>query len=116
MQLTLMGHSEEMNQVWTNLIVNACQAMNFNGQLNISAKEKNGKVHIAIQDTGCGVSPEIGERIFEPFFSTKRSGEGSGIGLDIVKGIIEKHHGTIEFTSAVNQGTTFYLTIPTELT
>lgn len=114
-QLTLTGHSEEMNQVWTNLIVNACQAMNFNGQLSISANENNGKVHIDIQDTGCGIPPEIGERVFEPFFSTKRSGEGSGIGLDIVKGIIEKHHGTIEFTSEVNRGTTFHITIPKEL-
>jgi len=114
-ELTVIGHSEEMNQVWTNLIVNACQAMNFNGQLNISAKGENGRVHISIQDTGCGIPIEISERIFEPFFSTKRIGEGSGIGLDIVKGIIEKHHGTIDFTSEVNKGTTFYITIPMEL-
>jgi signal transduction histidine kinase len=114
-ELMLTGYAEEMNQVWTNLIVNACQAMNFEGQLNISATEEKGLVHVTIQDTGCGIPGEIGNRIFEPFFSTKRIGEGSGIGLDIVKGIIEKHQGTIHFSSELNKGTTFYLKIPIEL-
>ncbi len=110
--LNLVGHVEEISQVWTNLIVNACQAMNFNGNLKIKAEEKQESILISISDTGVGIPLEIQHKIFNPFFSTKKIGEGSGLGLDIVKKIIEKHMGKIYFESIENQGTTFFVEFP----
>ena len=108
----LVGFAEEMGQVWTNLIVNACQAMGFNGTLSISAREENEKVVVLVSDTGCGIPPQIGDKIFAPFYSTKKIGEGSGLGLNIVKKIIDKHGGHISYTSVINEGTTFKIEIP----
>lgn len=106
------GFVEEINQVWTNLIVNACQAMNYNGELRINYKSEDGFVIISIADTGGGIPDEIKDKVFTPFFTTKGSGEGSGIGLDIVKKIISKHKGKISFESELNKGTTFYIKLP----
>jgi signal transduction histidine kinase len=111
----MTGQLEEINQIWTNLIVNACQAMQFKGTLDIVVRKANEKVTVAISDTGNGIPPEIGMRIFEPFFTTKRSGEGSGLGLDIVKKIVEKHQGRIWYESVLHQGTTFYVELPFDL-
>jgi signal transduction histidine kinase len=108
----LVGFAEEMGQVWTNLIVNACQAMGFNGTLSISAREEKEKVIVLVSDTGCGIPPQIGDKIFAPFYSTKKIGEGSGLGLNIVKKIIDKHSGNISYTSAINEGTVFKVEIP----
>jgi signal transduction histidine kinase len=114
-KIELTGFAEEMNQVWTNLIVNACQAMNFQGTLTIVAKEIDEYVHVDISDTGCGIPDDVGQRIFEPFFSTKKIGEGTGIGLDIVKRIIEKHFGTINYSSKLFEGTTFHIRLKKDL-
>jgi signal transduction histidine kinase len=110
--LLITGYPDELGQVWTNLIVNACQAMNFKGELGISAKEENNKIIIAVADTGSGIDPKIGNKIFDEFFSTKKIGEGSGLGLSIVKKIIDKHNGKIYFDSEVGRGTTFYVELP----
>ncbi len=111
-EIELTGYSEEIGQVWTNLIVNACQAMNFAGTLVIKASMKNTIAHITISDTGCGIPAEIGDRIFDAFYSTKKIGEGSGLGLDIVKNIVLKHNGKIYFESTVGSGTTFHVELP----
>lgn len=111
----LTGYAEEIGQVWTNLIVNACQAMEFSGTLVIKAHVQNGIAHVAISDTGCGIPDEIGDRVFDAFYSTKKIGEGSGLGLDIVKNIILKHNGKIFFESKVNVGTTFFIELPNEI-
>lgn len=108
----LQGMADEMGQVWTNLIVNACQAMEFRGELKITAKETENKVMIEFSDTGSGISPEAGDKIFEAFYSTKKIGEGTGLGLSIVKKIILKHKGSISYTSELNKGTTFKVEIP----
>ena len=71
----------ELNQVWTNLIHNAIQAMDGRGEILIETKVENGDVEVAIQDTGPGIDPEVAARIFEPFFTTKAKGEGTGLGL-----------------------------------
>ena len=113
--IEMIGFSEEIGQVWTNLIVNACQAMNFSGTLVIKATEKNSIAHISITDTGCGIPAEIGDRIFDAFYSTKKIGEGSGLGLDIVKNIVLKHNGKIYFESQVGVGTTFHIELPKKL-
>lgn len=110
----LNGYVEEINQVWTNLIVNACQAMKFQGDLHIKAVNKGKYVEVSICDNGPGIPDDIREKIFQPFFSTKIRGEGSGLGLDIVKKIVEKHQGKIFLESKVGEGTTFIVQLPFE--
>lgn len=105
-------YADELNQVWTNIIHNALQAMNNKGTLTIDTSAENDKVCIAIADSGPGIPEEIRAKIFEPFFTTKPAGEGSGIGLDIVKKIVEKHSGSIEVDSQRGK-TTFKVFIPT---
>jgi signal transduction histidine kinase len=102
---------DELNQVWTNLIHNAIQAMKNQGGLEISVFPQNDYVVTQITDSGPGIPDNIKERIFEPFFTTKPSGEGSGLGLDIVRKIVEKHHGKIEVESRPGQ-TTFSVLLP----
>jgi signal transduction histidine kinase len=112
----LMCHPDELNQVWTNLIHNALQAMDYKGKLAISIKVVDKDIVVAVKDSGCGIPEDIMERIFEPFFTTKSAGEGSGLGLDIVRGIIEKHGGRIEIDTKVGKGTTFTVYLPLERT
>lgn len=105
---------DELNQVWTNLIHNALQAMNYRGILRVDAARLNGNIEVKIIDSGSGIPEEIQEKIFQPFFTTKPPGEGSGLGLDIVKKIIEKHGGTIHFRSMPGQ-TIFIVTLPADI-
>jgi signal transduction histidine kinase len=88
-----------LNQVWTNLIDNAIDAMNGNGELLIRTCRELDSVVVDIGDNGPGVPPEIQSRIFEPFFTTKNVGEGTGLGLDTVVSIVQKHHGRIDLKS-----------------
>ncbi len=128
----ILCYPDELQQVWTNLIHNAIHAMQGKGRLEIAVKptplpSEEGKLStpllggagggsgilIEITDSGCGIPPEITDRIFEPFFTTKPAGEGSGMGLDICKKIVDKHHGAIEVESQPGR-TTFrvFLLIP----
>ncbi|MCG5056876.1 MAG: response regulator [Limnoraphis sp. WC205] len=107
----ILCYPDELNQVWTNLIHNALQAMNYQGTLTINVINQSDRLLIQITDNGGGISPEIQSKIFEPFFTTKPAGQGSGLGLDIVKKIIEKHKGTIEVKS-VPRETTFTVCLP----
>ena len=104
-------YPEELNQVWTNLIHNAIQAMNNQGTLEISIAVEGEHILVQFCDSGCGIPPEIKARIFEPFFTTKTAGEGTGLGLDIVKKIIDKHYGKIEVDSQPGQ-TVFKVYLP----
>ncbi len=110
-------YPDELHQVWTNLIHNAIDAMNRKGALEIrvySPNEASGKpqgVIVEMTDSGCGIPEDIRERIFEPLFTTKSDGEGSGLGLDIVKKIIDKHHGRIDVDSQPGK-TTFSVWLP----
>jgi signal transduction histidine kinase len=94
---------DELNQVWTNLIHNAVQALGGKGDILIEtrvADEKEGaSVAVTVQDNGPGILPDVMPRIFEPFFTTKPKGEGTGLGLGIVKQIVDKHGGKIDVTS-----------------
>lgn len=103
---------DELNQVWTNLIHNALQAMNNEGTLTISIRRVGAEAEVSVSDTGCGIPEAIRDKIFEPFFTTKPVGEGSGLGLDIVKKIIDKHQGRIGVRSTVGVGTTFSVYLP----
>jgi signal transduction histidine kinase len=104
-------YPDELNQVWTNLIHNALQAMDNRGTLQIAVRQENEQFLVSITDSGRGIPPEVLPKIFEPFFTTKSSGEGSGLGLDIVRKIVKKHQGTIAVESVPGQ-TTFTLSLP----
>ncbi len=95
----LLCYAEELNQVWTNLIHNAIQAMEHQGTLTLVVSETENQVCVQVQDTGSGIPPEHQAKIFEPFFTTKIAGEGTGLGLDIVRRIIDKHNGVIHVDS-----------------
>jgi len=89
----------ELNQVWTNLIDNAIDAMGGKGELRVRTYREDNCVVVEIGDNGPGISPEIKSHIFEPFFTTKAVGEGTGLGLDTVQRIVKKHRGSIQVTS-----------------
>jgi signal transduction histidine kinase len=102
---------DELIQVWTNLIHNAIQAMNGMGTLRLNVHTVYNTVQVSIIDSGCGIPLELQAKIFEPFFTTKPIGEGSGLGLDIVKKIIEKHQGNLAVQSKIGE-TIFRVTLP----
>ncbi len=112
----ILCYADELGQVWTNIIHNSLQAMEYKGKLTVSLKTEtleNGRhAVIKIGDSGKGIPQEILEKIFQPFFTTKPAGEGSGIGLDIVNKIVKKHDGFIKVESAVGVGTTFKVYLP----
>lgn len=108
----VIGYPEELRQVWANLIVNALQAMEYKGLLSIGLKKHHHQLIVSVQDSGKGIEPDIQGEIFKPFFTTKPNGEGSGLGLDIVKKIIENHHGEVKLTSELGKGSTFEVILP----
>lgn len=106
------AYGSELNQVWTHLIENAIDAMNGNGRLRIMTTRDDDSVCVAITDSGLGIPPKIQSRIFESFFTTKPVGEGTGLGLDIVRRIVEnRHQGTIAFESQPGE-TRFTVRLP----
>jgi len=107
----IMGSEEALNQVWTNIIHNALQAMQNKGQLIIRSRKKPGHIRIEFEDNGPGIPVGAQGRIFEPFFTTKASGEGTGIGLDISQKIVQKHEGKLLFTSEPGK-TVFCVELP----
>ncbi len=108
----LMAHGSELNQVWTNLIDNAIDAMGDQGTLTLRTCQFQGCARVEIIDTGPGIAPEIKSRIYEPFFTTKGVGKGSGLGLETVRRIVEnRHHGSIGLDSAPGR-TCFAVTLP----
>ena len=107
----VLCYPDELNQVWTNLIHNALEAMNNKGILQLDVARQDHYAVISIIDSGQGINDEISDKIFDPFFTTKPIGEGSGLGLDIVKKIIDKHDGKIEFQSIPGH-TRFTVSIP----
>ncbi len=97
--LLVNSFGSELNQVWTNLIDNAIDAMGGNGELRVRTYREDDCVVVEIADNGPGISPEIEPHIFEPFFTTKGVGEGTGLGLDTVQRIVRKHRGNIQVRS-----------------
>ena len=93
------AYGGDLNQVWTNLIDNAIAAMNGNGELLVRTCRELDSVVVDIGDNGPGVPADIQSRIFEPFFTTKSVGEGTGLGLDTVVRIVQKHHGRVDLKS-----------------
>ena len=93
------AYGSELNQVWTNLIENAVDAMGGKGTLRIRTAREVDRVLVEIGDNGPGIPAEIRHRIFEPFFTTKPVGQGTGLGLETVRRIVQKHRGEITFES-----------------
>jgi signal transduction histidine kinase len=109
------AYGSELNQVWTNLIDNAIDAMQGKGEITLRTYARNDSVTVEISDNGPGIPPEIQQRIFEPFFTTKGPGTGTGLGLHIVYNIIvDKHHGQITLTSKPGE-TCFQVSLPIKL-
>jgi two-component system NtrC family sensor kinase len=109
----ILGLPGQIDQVLMNLLTNAVQALGEGaGEIRISAHPQRDTVVVTVTDDGPGIPPDVLPRIFDPFFTTKDVGEGSGLGLSIVHGIVERHGGHIEVQSASGQGTTFRLTFP----
>ncbi len=98
---------DKLNQVWSNLIQNAIHAMNYSGILTIKLYSEGNYQVVAISDNGSGIPGNLQEDIFKPMFTTKSQGEGTGLGLDIVKKMIDSHNGKIELKSEEGKGTTF---------
>ena len=95
----IKAYGSELNQVWTNLIVNAVDAMNEGGKLKVRTKREPTDIMVEIRDNGGGIPAPVRSRIFEPFFTTKQVGEGTGLGLDTVARIVRKHRGNVRFES-----------------
>jgi signal transduction histidine kinase len=106
------GYGSELNQVWTNLIDNAADAMEGRGALDIYAEEADGGgVQVRVCDTGPGIPPDVLPRLFEPFFTTKAPGVGTGLGLHISHSVVARHGGRIEAESKLGE-TCFIVTLP----
>ncbi|MDP2795467.1 MAG: ATP-binding protein [Sulfurisoma sp.] len=102
----------QINQVFLNLLVNAAHAIKERGVITIRTGAAGDEAWVEIADTGSGIPPENLTRIFDPFFTTKPIGTGTGLGLSLSYGIVQKHHGRIEVTSELGKGTTFRVTLP----
>jgi len=103
---------QQLNQVFMNLLVNAAQAIEKQGEIRIRTWNGDGNIYVSISDTGSGIPEDKINRIFEPFFTTKPVGKGTGLGLSITYDIVKKHNGDIKVESEVGRGTTFTITIP----
>lgn len=95
----VLGFAGELNQIWGNLIDNALDAVDTNGCVEVIAKRENGRVMVRVVDNGPGIPATVRERIFDPFFTTKPMGQGTGLGLDIVRRLVRHNDGTIEVDS-----------------
>jgi two-component system NtrC family sensor kinase len=112
----IMGDPGQLQQVLTNLLLNAADAMQGQGKITVTSRPNpsHDGIILTLTDTGPGIPPDIQDKIFEPFFTTKAPGKGTGLGLSIVYGVIQRHGGAIELDSAPGGGTTFTIRLPLE--
>ena len=110
--VVIIGSSSELTQVITNFVNNAVDAMNEVGKLWLITKLSKGICSISVKDNGSGMDEETQKKIFDPFFTTKEPGKGTGLGLHVVRKIIEKHNAKLELKSKLDEGTTFTITFP----
>src|SRR2546426_5412596 len=113
----IAGDRDQLTQVFLNLITNALDAMEGGGRLVLQTgihQEDDGQtmVGVSVSDTGQGISPEHRARIFEPFYTTKSDGRGTGLGLSVSLGIVRMHGGSIDVESKLGHGTTMRVTLP----
>jgi len=108
----VLGAEHKLQQVFLNLFLNAKDAMPKGGWLSISTRIEAGQAVAEIADTGSGIPSEHLARIYDPFFTTKATGQGTGLGLSITYGIVREHDGSIDCDSTLGQGTRFTLSFP----
>jgi two-component system, NtrC family, sensor kinase len=108
----LNGDMNRLQQVLLNLTLNSCEAMPKGGTIAIDTTAADGEVRVEIADSGCGIKPEVMERLFEPFFTTKPVGQGTGLGLAVSYGIVQQHGGSIEVESEEGKGAKFIIALP----
>ncbi len=108
----LRGHAQQLEQVFVNLLVNATQAIEGKGEVDIAVRREGGDAVVRLRDSGCGIPPAHLPRLFEPFFTTKPVGQGTGLGLHLVHRIVSGHGGRIDVTSSPEQGTEFTVRLP----
>ena len=105
---------QRIKQVLINLILNAAQAIESDGNIRLITERVGNEVLIRVEDDGCGIPDEFIHRIFDPFFTTKEVGQGTGLGLSLAhKSVVDRHGGRLEVSSQAEAGTTFVVTIPT---
>lgn len=102
----------QLQQVFLNLISNAIDAIGTNGTIEVRSRREDGHIRVSVKDDGPGMSPEMQKKIFEPFVTTKSGGKGTGLGLWVSLGIIEKMGGTITVASNKGEGSIFTVTLP----
>jgi len=109
--------SNQLEMALINLVVNAVQAMEGTpgGQLRVTSVLREGRVEIAVADSGPGIPESVQQTMFEPFFTTKPEGQGTGLGLSTVLMVVERHQGTVEYTTQTGVGTTFRISLPAEV-
>lgn len=108
----ILGFPHHLNQIFVNILVNAVQAIEGTGDIYIKTYQQKDEVVVEIRDTGKGISKENIRKIFTMGFTTKKIGAGMGLGLALVKQIIDAHHGVIEVESEVEKGTLFRIRLP----
>jgi signal transduction histidine kinase/CheY-like chemotaxis protein len=107
----VLGDASELRDVLVNIVFNAVDAMPGGGRLKLGAEQCDEKVVVTVEDTGCGMGPEVRSRVFDPFFTTKGV-EGIGLGLSVSYGVVRRHGGTIKVESEVGRGSTFRIVLP----
>jgi signal transduction histidine kinase len=112
---SVYADNDQICQVLINLIMNAIQAMPEGGRLRVGLAPDKDMGKLTVSDTGLGIPAAAVSKIFDPFFTTKEFGKGTGLGLTVVKGIIEEHHGSITVESEEGKGTTFTILLPTSV-
>lgn len=112
---SVLADRDQLIQVLINLMMNSLHAMPEGGRLRLSLAHEGSHVCLGVSDTGHGMPEEIRSKVFEPFFTTKDFGKGTGLGLTVVKGIVEEHGGTIGVESVVDKGTTFWIRLPLDI-
>jgi PAS domain S-box-containing protein len=111
-QVTIQGNEGQLHQAFLNILSNSYQAIENKGTITIQTSLEGNALVISIADTGCGISAENLTKIFNPFFSTKEQGKGTGLGLTITYAIIQEHNGSVSYESVVDKGTTAIIKLP----
>jgi two-component system, NtrC family, sensor kinase len=110
--VSVVGDADQVRQVFINLLLNAAQAMNGQGALTVSIERRDDAALVRVLDSGPGVAPEVREKIFAPFYSTKAPGQGTGLGLSICRKLVEDHGGAIWLDEGVAGGAQFIIRLP----